>query len=376
MILVWPNQDKNWEWCDSDNQQDVNIGLPTEQSAYALLPTERILLDNVELPKTRSPQKILPFAIEENIIDAPEAVHITFTQQKNSNNYAIAVINKKIFEQYKTSLAAEESLTTEAILPDVLALHWQEDTWTIACIGERCLIRYGAHSGIAISTANAAMIIDRLLQKDGTLPNFCSIHKCTPDITELLNNKNIRTETIDNIFSQQQIENTELNLAGKSKKRKKSTSDKSILLTTILLIIAALIFIGNAVANKVISNKISAKFAQNLQIIGSKLGPQAAQSLQNDPVGTLQSALAKLQHIRRNNQFLMGANKIGTILKSVTHGDVQSLSYDKISWGLKISATKNEQIKINSAFANSSFKYQVVSSDKQSITYKLLGDDK
>jgi type II secretion system protein L len=372
MIIVWPDQGGSWQWCDSDNQRNIRDGLP-ELEACVLIPTEKVFLNEIELPKTRQPQKIIPFAIEEDLIEAPDFVHISYAPLDAKNKYAVAAINRDSIADYKAQLA-ESQTDVSAMLPDVLALRWHAGEWTVVCLDDRCLIRYGEYAGIAVSFENAAFVFDKIIMQNGT-PDACAVYNCPQVVIDYLESKAISFSELDNYFSDDLIQSCSLNLAGKSKTKKKKSPDgsRTLWLTSFLILVALLIFIGNAVADKVISGKIAARFSQNMQVISSKLGPKAAQDFQDDPVGTLQSVLTNVQNLRTHNAFLHGVNAIGKVLKKVTHGPVQSLDYNKSYWQLTLAATKNEQIHINSAFANSKFKYQVVKNDDKSISYKLMG---
>ena len=376
MIIVLPTEDESWQWFDITQPTAAHPGLPEQKTVTALLPTEKILLSTVELPKTRQPQKIISYAIEDQIIDAPEAVHIDFTQEKATNQYHFAVINKTLLQKYKTELEQSQITQTQAAIPDVLALTWQEGSWTIVFTSTRCLIRSGKHSGIAMDANTAEFVIKKLLQQSEDIPNFCNVNSCPQPIIDLLNKHTISTQNISEIFSEQQIADVDFNLIGKSKKKKSAKGARRGLLSTILISIAVLIFLGNDISNKIISNHIAQQYSQNIASISNRLGANIASRIQSDPVGTLQSALARLQHLRNNNKFINGLNLIGSAIGHVAHGDIEKLSYDKTSWQIKIAATKQEQPKLNQAFNNSSFKYQVVASDNASISYKLLETSK
>ena len=178
MIIVQPTSDQNWQWFEINEPTQLTAGLPEQELVTVLLPTEKIMLTAVELPKTRQPQKIIPYAIEEQIIDSPESVYIDFTQQKSTNRYHIAVINKKLLQDYKNALEQSQLTQATTAIPDVLALTWQEGSWTIVFTAQRCLIRSGKNSGIATTARNAEFVIKKLLADSTEIPNFCNINSC------------------------------------------------------------------------------------------------------------------------------------------------------------------------------------------------------
>ena len=208
------------------------------------------------------------------------------------------------------------------------------------------------------------------------MPNFCSTQDCPQQITDLLNKHTVMTRDLEKVFSAEQIINADFNLIGKTKRKEQTSTGGRGILTSILISVALLILIGNDIANKIISNKISTQYTQNLQTISNRLGPEIASRIQADPVGTLQSALTRLQILRNNNNFLNGLNAIGQALAKTTHGDIAKLEFTESGWQITINATKQEQTQITAAFANSKFKYQTTASDASSISYRLLEANK
>ena len=125
--------------------------LPHNKGALVvLLPSTDILLSAVQIPSRRRQQVIqaLPYSLEEQLIEAPEQLHFALGDY-HDQHYQVAVCRRSFLEQNLERLAAA-GLNPDYILPDVLALPWQADSWSLLHIGGLNLVRLDAAQGFAI----------------------------------------------------------------------------------------------------------------------------------------------------------------------------------------------------------------------------------
>ncbi len=115
-----------------------------------LLPSTNILLSEATVPSRRRQQVIqaLPYSLEEQVIEAPEKLHFALGEGKQ-NHYQVAVCQRDYLSQNLERLQ-QAGLDPDYILPDVLALPWQAESWSLLHIGGINLVRISNSQGFAI----------------------------------------------------------------------------------------------------------------------------------------------------------------------------------------------------------------------------------
>ena len=151
----WPAQDSELRWRRTEAggavRQGSQRGLEGLASADDILvwtPAAETLLLRARLP-TRSPAKIaqaLPFALEEQLVDAPEKLHFAFAQEPDGS-LAVAVTRRERMEAWLTALAAA-GLAPARLAPVTLSLPLAERAWTLAFCDGEMVLRCGLHAGL------------------------------------------------------------------------------------------------------------------------------------------------------------------------------------------------------------------------------------
>jgi type II secretion system protein L len=150
----WPGTDTELRWrrteLDGAARQGSQRGLEGLASAGDLVvwtPAAETLLLRARLP-TRSPSKIaqaLPFALEDQLIDAPEKLHFAFTQEADGA-LAVAVTRHERMEGWLAAFAAA-GLSPARLAPVTLSLPLAERAWTLAFRDGEMVLRCGPHAG-------------------------------------------------------------------------------------------------------------------------------------------------------------------------------------------------------------------------------------
>ncbi|MBR0551025.1 type II secretion system protein GspL [Stakelama marina] len=121
--------------------------------ATILVPSESVRLLAVDLPIRSRAKRLqaLPFAIEDQIAERPESVHLALGSEISSNRYLVGVVAHAQMERW-TEMAEEAGLGHAAMVPDALALpvppegHWAVD------LGEtRATVRAADGTGFALA---------------------------------------------------------------------------------------------------------------------------------------------------------------------------------------------------------------------------------
>lgn len=143
-----------------------------------LAPSEEILLTHAELKLPRAKlRKALPYALEEQIAEDVETLHFAIGGQHDGKT-DVAVVRSQRMRDW-LEVFSEHGVSPRAILPDVLALPWQENEWFIATDQERALVRTGQSSGFACHPDHLSALLEALVEaEDQPEPNSVHVWHC------------------------------------------------------------------------------------------------------------------------------------------------------------------------------------------------------
>ena len=150
----WPGADAELRWRRTAAQGAVRRGsqrglegLAAADEIVVWTPAAETLLLRARLP-TRSAAKIaqaLPFALEEQLIEAPEKLHFAFTREADGA-LAVAVTRRDRMEGWLAALAAA-GLAPTLLAPVTLSLPLDDRAWTLAFSDGEMILRCGLHAG-------------------------------------------------------------------------------------------------------------------------------------------------------------------------------------------------------------------------------------
>jgi general secretion pathway protein L len=149
----WPAADSELRWRRTQSgsvkqgSQRGLEGLAPADEVVVWTPAAETLLLRARLP-TRSAAKIaqaLPFALEEQLVDAPEKLHFAFTQEADGA-LAVAVTRRDRIEGWLSALSAA-GLTPSRLIPVTLSLPLTDRAWTLAFRDGEMVLRCGLHAG-------------------------------------------------------------------------------------------------------------------------------------------------------------------------------------------------------------------------------------
>jgi general secretion pathway protein L len=122
-----------------------------EGPATLLVPTESVRLLTVDLPLNSRAKRLeaLPYAIEDQIAEPLEAVHIALGAEISPKRYLVGVVRHEVMEAW-TARTDEAGLGHAAMVPDALALpRPAEGAWSVDLSANRAVVRSGDGTGFA-----------------------------------------------------------------------------------------------------------------------------------------------------------------------------------------------------------------------------------
>lgn len=169
------------DWLIIDEHQEIinqaeNTELATlpplgaEIQIIALIPSSALLLLKAKLPKA-SPARLLqavPYAVEEQIATDIENMHFALGEWQAEGTMPVVAISHAEITYY-LQLLMYHGLQPNIILPDVLAIPYEENSWSLVIEQQTTLVRTGWQSGFTLDTAHLNALLP-VLQDTATEP--------------------------------------------------------------------------------------------------------------------------------------------------------------------------------------------------------------
>ncbi|HYW03040.1 MAG TPA: type II secretion system protein GspL [Gammaproteobacteria bacterium] len=143
-----------------------------------LAPTAEVLLTRVDLPVRNRARlrQATPFALEEHLAEDIENLHFALGETGPAGT-SVAVVARTRMDAWLAELETEQAgVTVAAVVPEVLALPWQEGRWTVLAEEQRLLLRTGVAGGMQIDAAEAGLLLGRLLDDSGPRPDVVDLY--------------------------------------------------------------------------------------------------------------------------------------------------------------------------------------------------------
>ncbi len=140
----------------------------------ACMPASKLMLTKVSLPNSNINRlrKIVPFTLEELILDDIEDVHIALGHVEKDKATSVAVIQKLLLSDNLSAIEAV-GLNPTVILPDCLCIPFESDTWTIFIEDDVALIRTDRDSGFSCSLDILKLMLTQYLNEEHVIQPSC-----------------------------------------------------------------------------------------------------------------------------------------------------------------------------------------------------------
>lgn len=127
------------------------------------VPTTDVYLTQAKLPRLSSVKlrKAIPYAVEDEITDDLKNCHFATFRPDDAGFTPIGVINKECMSGWLQLIPNSLKSKISIMTPEVLAMPWTTNTWSIAEISDFAWVRTGQNTGFSIEKNN---LIDLLIQ--------------------------------------------------------------------------------------------------------------------------------------------------------------------------------------------------------------------
>ncbi len=142
-----------------------------------LVPGVDVLLAQVELPamKTQRMAKAVPFALEEQLIEDVDDLHVAVGQRDKQGRVANAVVSRTQLDAWLAQLKAA-GLHADVMTPEMFGLQWdvsdapEANVWSMLIDGQAGLLRTGAQTGLAFDVDNLLPVLQACVDDAGDVP--------------------------------------------------------------------------------------------------------------------------------------------------------------------------------------------------------------
>lgn len=156
---------------------DALTPLISGHQIIGVVASEQVLLTNTDLEFTQASKlrKAIPYALEDNLSEDVESLHFALGKIETGNTQ-VAIINDERLAGWKADFEAA-GLHFRAIVPDLLLLPIEENSWSLLVAEERVLVRTGEFSGFTAEREGLEEFIMAILQNE-TMPESISVWYC------------------------------------------------------------------------------------------------------------------------------------------------------------------------------------------------------
>lgn len=137
------------------------------ERVIVLVPGEDVLLCQAEVPgqKRRLLAQAVPYALEEQLIDDVEEQHFTLGAMSGDQVNVAVVSHEKM--QHWFDLLQQAGIEADQIVPDILTLPLEQNSWQLLQLNHRLLLRCGEQNGLALDADTGAISLKALLAEAG-----------------------------------------------------------------------------------------------------------------------------------------------------------------------------------------------------------------
>ncbi len=132
--------------------------------SIVIVPGDAVLLTQVEIPgkQQRMLKQVLPFTVEEQIIDPIETMHLATPAFHDSDTIHVAAVRRSVIGQWVDEFA-EAGLYPDYLFADVLCVPPSAGHWQLLVDETRVLFRESQHSGMVLNQASAQSILSMVI---------------------------------------------------------------------------------------------------------------------------------------------------------------------------------------------------------------------
>ncbi len=164
-----PEQPCAWRRWDAGANQPSRDGRGQLEDALSdvgharvivLVPAERLTLTKVDLPVRQASRLLqaIPFALEDQLAEDVDKLHFATGARQSDGSTPVAVVSVEQMHSWLEPFH-DAGIQPDVMMPDVLALPFEETLVTLHMEDERCLVRTGAAAGYSAPRALLSRIL-------------------------------------------------------------------------------------------------------------------------------------------------------------------------------------------------------------------------
>jgi general secretion pathway protein L len=183
-----------------------------QRRIVCLLPGNQVYLNGVVLPVNRNKRKYLqaaPYALEDELAEDLEELHfalgkeqlLTPTTEEDAGKTAkkvkipVAVVNKNWLQTWLQRLA-DAGLKPHTVIPEVLSVPWEDNSWSVVRDHDMALVRTGPGQGFVCDNDNLEPLLNSALAAADTTPQQIRMWNYNGPLAAPVLNSDIRIEPI------------------------------------------------------------------------------------------------------------------------------------------------------------------------------------
>jgi len=173
----------------------AHLSLPEgDTNIVVFVPAIDVVLASATVP-VKSGQRLaqaVPYALEEQLIDDIESLHVSIGSQDSTGKVSTAVVSQQAMQQWLERLT-DAGVEPDVVLPDVLALECVNGDWSALQLDSDIVcVRSGAETGFACDADNLAVIASSHASECDVDPEALQFTNCSgaddSDIAEQFKN--------------------------------------------------------------------------------------------------------------------------------------------------------------------------------------------
>jgi general secretion pathway protein L len=150
---------------------EAAVAAATGMRAVVLVPGIECLLTTVQIPG-HSRKKLLqavPYALEEQLSDEVENLHFAVAAAPEDGAWPVVVVSNHYMEALQQQIA-DAGLDVQQVVPELLAIPYDENEISVLLDNEQALVRTGRSSGYAVDTDNLGLMLTGRQSEDEDEP--------------------------------------------------------------------------------------------------------------------------------------------------------------------------------------------------------------
>lgn len=281
-----------------------------------IIPGDAVLMTRVFLPKTSRAElrRAVPYALEESLAQDIERCFFALGETDKEGNTPVAVIDRVLFESFLKDIEAQ-GWQPEVVLPDYLALPYDEAEWVRWDHEGWVSVRTGFCSGFSVREENLAAMLQFVGADEQQSLRHCQ-HRSDAPMQVPINL-----------------------LQGEYRPKRKMTqinqSWKRVIYSTALFVF---VLFGSQATQYFYFKYQSDQLVQRIATTYHDLFPSAAAV--DQPRLAIEKLLHRLQHAKKPKHLMLFLHKLGPLLAKSSRLKLASLDYrnEKLSIILKAAA--------------------------------------